>query len=246
MRDELEQLWASVPVSSTVFDPAALGSLPDPARKYLRHSIAPGTPLASAVRLRMHGEIKVGKWLPFTADEVICSGVGYIWNATTRAWVLPVSAKDRLVNGVGSTSIKLFGIIPYLSESGPDISRSAAGRYATELCWLPSALCDPAIAWSAPDDRHAVAHLAIGEERMELTIEIDRDGRPGGVALERWVDQTGDGFEYVPFGGFVEEERTFSGFTIASRLRAGYFVGSDRFAAEGEFFRCAVDDAQYR
>jgi len=34
-------------------------NLPSAARLYLEHSIAPGTPLASAVRLRIRGEIKL-------------------------------------------------------------------------------------------------------------------------------------------------------------------------------------------
>ncbi|HEY2290488.1 MAG TPA: DUF6544 family protein [Thermoanaerobaculia bacterium] len=55
----LDDLWNSALPATRTFDPAALAHLPEPARRYLTHAIAPGTPLASAVRLKMHGEIKL-------------------------------------------------------------------------------------------------------------------------------------------------------------------------------------------
>src|SRR2546425_12195908 len=80
----LDGLWTSVSASERVFRPGQLPGLPEAAWRYLRHAIAPGTPLASAVRLRMHGEIKLGRWLPFTADQVIHWSHGMIWSATVQ------------------------------------------------------------------------------------------------------------------------------------------------------------------
>jgi hypothetical protein len=40
--------------------------LPEPARRYVAHAVAPGAFVATAVRLSMHGEIKQkGNWYPF-------------------------------------------------------------------------------------------------------------------------------------------------------------------------------------
>lgn len=70
----LEDLWESqstVPTTAT-FDPVTLNSLPPLARRYLGWAIATGTPLASAMRLQMHGTIKLGtQWHRFTGEEVI-------------------------------------------------------------------------------------------------------------------------------------------------------------------------------
>ena len=69
----IEDLWESTSTSNCPFDPALLGNLPHLARRYLEQAIAPGTLLASAVRLWMHGEMKLGKdWHSFKAEEVIC------------------------------------------------------------------------------------------------------------------------------------------------------------------------------
>ena len=72
----LDDLWVSAPPASRVWRPSEVSNLPEPARRYLTHAIAPGTPLASAVRLRMHGQIKLKSWLPFTAEQVIRSDGG--------------------------------------------------------------------------------------------------------------------------------------------------------------------------
>ena len=73
-----------------------LAGLPGTARRYLEHAIVAGTPLASAVRLHMHGEIKLGRWLRFTAEEVISWPRGMVWRATVRVRGVPISGWDRL------------------------------------------------------------------------------------------------------------------------------------------------------
>jgi hypothetical protein len=43
--------------ATETFDPAATMGLPEPARRWLSHAIAPGTPLWSRAELTMHGQI---------------------------------------------------------------------------------------------------------------------------------------------------------------------------------------------
>ena len=59
------------------FDPAMTAGLPEPARRWLGHAIAPGTPLWSSAELTMHGQIKLGRWRPFTARQVLTPPGGY-------------------------------------------------------------------------------------------------------------------------------------------------------------------------
>jgi len=62
-------MTATAAVAGT-FDPAATAGLPEPARRWLSHAIAPGTPLWSRAELTMRGHIKLGRWRPFTARQV--------------------------------------------------------------------------------------------------------------------------------------------------------------------------------
>lgn len=66
------------------FDPAMVAGLPEPARRWLTHVIAPGTPLWRSVELSMVGQIRLGSWRPFTATQVLAPPKGYIWAANAR------------------------------------------------------------------------------------------------------------------------------------------------------------------
>jgi len=221
------------------------GSRAFPARRYLEHAIAPGTSLASAARLRMHGKIKLQRWFPFTAEQVINAQRGMIWAATARMYGLPIRGSDRLVDGKGALRWKLFGIIPIVTASGPDVTRSTAGRLAAESVWLPSVLCDEGVAWMASDSRHAHARVTVQGETADLALTVDDSGALQEIRLSRWGNPERAEFHYADFGGVVQEEGTFGGYTIPTRLRIGWYVGTERFEPEGEFFRVTVDQATY-
>jgi len=87
MRDaaaDLEALWQRPPASPREFDPQDVARFPELARSYLTHAIAPGTPLASAVRLRMHGAIRLKHWRKFKAVQVITREGAMVWRASVR------------------------------------------------------------------------------------------------------------------------------------------------------------------
>ncbi|MEQ9232690.1 DUF6544 family protein [Coleofasciculus sp. E2-BRE-01] len=165
----LEELWESTPPSESVFQADQLVGLPEAVERYLNHAIAPGTKLASAVRLRMHGEIKLRGWLPFTAEQVICWRRGFIWRAAVRMNGLPVWGSDRMVDGVGGMRWKLLGLFPVMTASGADITRSTVGRMLAELIWLPSVLCQRDVLWTTPDAVHAHA-IAILNRLWQFSI----------------------------------------------------------------------------
>lgn len=243
---DLEAFWEAAPSAMESFRPEQRTDLPAPARRYLEHAIAPGTALAQTVRLTMHGEIKLRGWLPFEAEQVIRWDRGMIWKASVRMFGLPIRGTDRLVDGVGAQRWKLLGLIPVMSASGPDISRSTAGRLAAETVWLPSVLAGEDVAWTALDAHCVLAHLAVQGHPVDLTLTVGDEGQLEAVKLPRWGNPNDGPFREVDFGGLVEEERTIDGYTVPTRLRIGWYLGSERFGAEGEFFRVTVDRVTFR
>jgi hypothetical protein len=79
-----------------VFVPALVADHPEPARRWLTHAIAPGTPLWPTVELSMRGQIRLGAWRPFTARQVLTPPRGFIWAATACLFGVPVIGFDRL------------------------------------------------------------------------------------------------------------------------------------------------------
>ncbi|MFF7729072.1 DUF6920 family protein [Streptomyces sp. NPDC008001] len=136
--------------------------------------------------------------------------------------------------------------VPVVSGSGPDITRSAAGRVACEFPLVPAVAAGPAVRWEpAGDDRQAVAHIRVGPEEFAVTVRVSPSGSPESVSLLRWGDPGGRGYGEHPFGAVFEGEARFGDFTLPRTVRAGWWIGTDRWP-EGEFIRFTVDAAAYR
>lgn len=238
--------WDRLSIGRTAtegFDPGMLAGLPEPARRWLGHAIAPGTPLWETVELRMEGQIRLGSWRPFSARQVLTPPSGFIWAARARVAGLPVTGYDRYSGATGEMRWRLLGVLPVLSASGPDVSRSAAGRLAGEAVLLPTVFRHAD--WTAGDEPDTTVmcwRLAGSDERT--TLRIGADGRLLDAVLQRWGNPGGAPYGRHPFGVAVEAEATFGGITLPSVLRAGWWWGTDR-AAEGEFFRARITSATF-
>lgn len=242
----MQKLWDFAPSDDRIFKAAGISHLPGPAQRYLKHSISPGTPLSHAVQLRMHGDIKLRRWLPFKAEQIIAWEHGFIWRATVRMFGMPILGFDRLIANAGAMRWKLFGIIPVMTSSGHDITRSAAGRINAESIWLPSVLCDSSVSWTDRGSSHPHANFIAHTEKADIEFVVDDSGQLKTIKLKRWGNPDGAGFRYLDFGAIVEEESNFGGYTIPTHLRVGWHFGSYRFESEGEFFRVKIDDAKYK
>ncbi len=245
-KPSLEELWSTVPDSEgRAFDQSDLEGLPESAKRYLSHAIAPGTPLATAVRLKMHGEIKLKSWLPFKAEQVIRLDRGLLWQATVKMMGLPMTGYDMMIDGFGEMRWKYVGIIPVVHASGPDILKSANGRMRAECCWLPSAFLLGNPKWRSATEEDVSVEFDLLHVREVLSFGLGPEGIKE-IKMRRWGSPASGEFQLMDFGGVIEEERTFGGYTIPTKLRIGWHYGSERFEQDGEFIRVQVDSAEFK
>lgn len=136
-RPSVRQLETSLTRRSAgTFTSAELDGLPGTAHRYLSAAIAPAAVLARSAHLTMRGEIKLkGRWLGYRARQVLTPQEGFAWSARVAGVVI---GSDQFISGRGWMSWKLAGLWTVGDASGPDVSRSAAGRGAGETCWLPT------------------------------------------------------------------------------------------------------------
>lgn len=193
----------------------------------------------------MHGEIRLRGWAPFEAEQEIVAGRTMTWAARTKLFGLPVSGFDRVVQGYGESQWKLFGLLPIAGARGQNVSRSAVGRMAAESIWLPSLLQGENVRWLEAGPDQARFAIELFGHKTEITLTLSPSGKIETVSFMRWGNPSGEPFGFYPFGGYVDEERIFGGFTIPSRVRLGWFFGTDRFELEGEFFHATIDAAEF-
>jgi hypothetical protein len=223
----------AAPRTPNVFSSVDIAGLPEPAQRYLRHAIAPGTPLAPAARLEMTGTMTPtagAARVALRAVEVLAPRRGFVWTAGTRMAGLPVRVRDTYFEGEGGVRVALLGLVPVPFSGEPeDLARSARGRLVGEAVWCPTALVGPEVTWEAVDADRARFTLAVDGEPVAVTLRIGPDGALREVTLDRWGDVGVAKFRPIPYGFAVEAEARFGGITIPTRIRGGWWFGTDRF-----------------
>lgn len=217
-----------------IFTEALVADLPDPARRYFLHAIRPGTPIASRIHWRYTGTMKPSQQMPelsLSANQIIAAQRGFVWKTVAHKGPLVVTAADYYCDGDARMRISLFGLIPVINATGPDLARSGLGRLLVESIAIPASLLPgPNVQIEPLDESHFRAVVNLRGELTPITIAVDAEGCVKQMMMPRWGDLTDDGhFEYIPYGATVEEERTFGGYTIPSRIRVAWWYGTDRY-----------------
>jgi hypothetical protein len=228
------------------FDVSALSSCDEPVRRYFTHAIAHGAPLEPRMRLRMTGRIKVGLWLPFTAQQD-CDGSSFIWRAQVPRHGRILTVTDSYDDGRAAIDGRLLGALRLFHSDNQDIVRSAAGRAAAEGILTPIGLLpSPTRIWRAESDNEITLDLALAPERPALHVTIDHDGAVQSIHLQRWGDTGKKTFGYIPFGGDILAEERFGDFVLPARLRVGWWHGTERFSPffEAEISSAVPNDAE--
>lgn len=227
------------------FDPETVSDLADPAHRFLTAAIPAGAPLTTGVEIDMVGRIKLGVWLPFTARQILRANDGLVWAAEVGPRILRFVGADTLGPDGAHMQFKLYGRIPIVDATGPDVDRSAAGRLAAETAaWLPQALTPQTGAtWTALDDRRATVTLSSPDGPIDVVITIDDHDRLVDIGLQRWNDSS-EPARHEPFGGSVSSVVDVDGVRIAEAGAVGW--GHDTPTQDvGVFFEYRVTRARF-
>ena len=217
------------------FDPAMVRDLPEPARRYFLHAIAPGARLDAAVEIGLAGQIGLGdrsspRYLPMRARQILAPPEGFVWQAEAGSGPIHLSGFDGYAGGVAWTRFWLCWLIPVARASGRgDLARSAAGRGIAEaVFWAPAALLPrQGVAWTAPDAGTARVTVEHRGCRHVVDLTLDPAGRPLTVLLQRWSRENPErAWRLQPFGGTVDAVARFGDYTLASRITGGNHFGT--------------------
>jgi hypothetical protein len=243
-------LAAHQPTVPAAFDFSMIAELPDPAQRFFRFAIAPGTPLYTVAEIDMEGEFSLGNkqnpnYVPMSARQILAAPHGFIWSVRAGR-VIPVSGSDGASEGKSWSRFWLAGIAPVARAGNNfDHARSAFGRYVAEaVFWTPAALLPgQGVRWEAIDAdtaRVVVTHAGLAQA---VEVSIEADGRPRRVMFPRWSNANPEKqFQLQPFGGYLSDYKTFAGFRLPTRVEAGNFFETDDYYA---FFKATVTAVRF-
>lgn len=244
------RLASHQPLAPAAFDLSMIDGLPDPAQRYFRFAIKPGTPLYTVAEISMQGEFSLGdkvepNYMSMQADQILAAPNGFIWKvrAGDKIWF---TGSDGADDGFSWSHFWLLGIVPVArAGNNKDHARAAFGRYVAEaVFWSPGALLPGEnVLWEAMDNstvRVIVRHRGL-EQAVELSV--DADGKLSKVIFQRWSNANpAKTFQRQPFGGYLSDYKDFGGFRLPTRVEAGNFFGTDDYFA---FFKVTVTSVRF-
>lgn len=232
------------------FDMSMVASLPEVAQRYFRHAIAPGTPIMTTAELTMRGTFLLGdkskhQAYRMEARQILRPPLEFVWIPRLSSGWMRISGADALVQGRAWTRFWLAGLVPVAdARSSPDLVRSAAFRAAMEAIWVPASLLPgKGVEWeqAGPD----AARLRVPSNGAVIVLEmlLHPNGAVKEISGARWSDANPDkSFRLQPFGGTIEQEGRFGGYTIPTRVQVGNHYGTDDYLP---FFQAEIVTANY-
>lgn len=214
----------------TVFDLSLVADLPEPARRYFAFTITPGTPIRTAVRIEMTGELSMGKkkapnYQPMQAAQILAPPNGLVWKLKSAQ----ISGSDGAMPDGSWTRFWLFNLIPVVRADGPDHHRSAFGRVIAEAAfWAPASLLpSDNVSWQSIDNDTSRATVRLGPLAQAVDITVDPAGAPTQVVIQRWSNENPEKiFREQPFGGYLFEFQMFDGYRLPTRIEGGNQFGT--------------------
>jgi hypothetical protein len=204
---------------------ADLEQLPSPVASWLKRSGVVGKPHVQQVWLSQQSVMRMSpekeRWNRAISEQVFDAGdPSFTWQVKMKMGpVSIIRGKDVFENGNGTMNIRLFGLIPVVSESGPKIDEGSIQRFLGEIAWFPQAALKPYIKWEQIDMHSAKAVIESHGTRGEGTFYFNSEGdfvrfsalrykgNDAGAQRKEWVI---DATAYA----------TFSGIRVPSELQA--------------------------
>jgi hypothetical protein len=239
------------PSAAGTFEPPLIVGLPEPAQRFFRFAIKPGTPLYSVVEITMEGEFSLGSkadpnYMPMRAKQILAAPNGFVWTLNAGHGLMRVSGSDVAEDGNSWSRFWLLGIAPVARAGGnADHARSAFGRYVAEaVFWTPATMLPrESIKWDPVDENTArvtMTHLG-WEQSVDLTV--DETGKPTKIKFQRWSDANPEKmYRLQPFGGYLSDIKEFGGFRLPTHVEAGNHFETDHYFP---FFRVNVTEIRF-
>jgi hypothetical protein len=251
---EAEAAWGDIASrarqSTSAFDPPLVASLPEIAQRYFNHAIAPGTPLRTTVELEMRGTFLLGSKSEYqtyrmAARQILAPPSEFIWIPRMTSGLMRISGSDALIAGSAWTRFWLMALIPVANQRGsPDLIRSAVFRSAMEGIWVPASLLpENGVRWEQISSGKARVTVEKVDPPIVLEMTLASDGAVQQVVGQRWSNANPEqAFRLQPFGGTMEADATFEGYTIPTVIRVGNHFGTGDYLP---FFQATITRAEF-
>lgn len=203
-------LYWEVDSFKMTFRETDIQDLPRCVQNYLVETGVIGTETIENVILKQEGVFHVNgkKWTRMKARQFVdVKKCNFTWNAKAG----PIRVEDRYVDGRGSLTVKLLGLIPIGKMEGREVDQGEISRFLAESIWYPTAFGEDYMNWKEIHDSKAEATLRYdGSKSVSLVFEFNGQNLIESITGKRFREQKGSfhlsdwkisGFQYAVFNG---------------------------------------------
>ncbi len=200
-----------------IFTHQMIEGLDQPAKRYLAHVLSESSTCHQKVELFMDGKVALGdRTLPTKSHVLIANRRGYSLSGFSPP---RLHLQEHYLGDKGEKIWTWMQVWPVKKHQGDDTTRSLRHKFALYLIWLPASLLPQSgTIWERVDEDHAVAKLLIDNEPIDITLNIDKDGRLKAAWITRRVSME----KTITYMIEVKEEDKFNTTTIPSKVRLSW------------------------
>lgn len=165
-QETTQLLIKNVVIENRIVSESDFTNLPDPVKKWLKHSGILGQPFISLGKVTQIAEMQMkpdqDNWLAATAIQyTTIDNPSFIWVVDVKMnSLLSFQGRDKYDDGKGEMLIKLNSLFNVVNERGEKLNEGTLQRYLGEMVWFPSLALSPYITWEQLDENTAKATMS--------------------------------------------------------------------------------------
>jgi hypothetical protein len=210
---------------------ADIRHLPVPVQKYLTYCGVLNQPRVLNMRVEFEGQMREkGKdFFPFRSEQYnFFEQPARLFFMKAAMYGMTVPGYHRYVDADAAMNIRLFGIIPVIRQSGPEMDTTETVTLFNDMCLLaPASLIDSRISWETIDSLTVRAIFTTQGIRISATLYFNTSGQLiNFISNDRMAIADG---KKIPFSTPVHQYRPVRGFNLISEADAVWEYPEGKF-----------------
>jgi hypothetical protein len=222
-----------------------LNGLPSIVQRYFQYSGVIGKYPIQTVALRQKGYFRLKEnqeMMPMRAEQYYTTNPpSFIWyGQISPIPLIPIKARDQLINGLGSMEIKLLGLIKLGEEKGIEMNQASLTRYLSEAIWFPTALLENHVSWAQIDENQARVTIEHSGVQSSGVFHFNERGQILNFVTERYSTEEGK-LVLRPWSTPIQGYKEINGFNIPYKGDAVWHIDGREF----KYIEVEITDIKY-
>jgi len=216
-------LSQNVITENKILNESDINELPEPVKKWLRHSGAVGKYFINLGKVTQIAEMQLKpeqeKWMTAAAIQyTTIDNPAFIWIVDVKMnSLLNFRGRDKYENGKGEMLININSLINVVNEQGEKLDEGTLQRYLGEMVWFPSMALSPFITWEQINDSTAKATMTYKGTSGSGTFYFNANGDVTKFSALRYKGNEAESKRYDWIMS-ISDYKTFEGIKVPAKM----------------------------